>query len=53
MRIITDELFARLVKELAKDEKVAIFQKLLLSEKTEKADKEQTEEKTEEQGGNE
>lgn len=35
MRIISDELFARLVKELAKDEKVAIFQQLLLSPKKE------------------
>ena len=47
MRIISDELFARLVKELAKDEKVAIFQQLLLSPKkdeTAPAEEENTEE---------
>ena len=35
MRIITDELYARLVKVLAQDEKVAVFQQLLLSQKAE------------------
>ena len=35
MRIISDELYARLVKILAQDEKVAVFQQLLLSQKTE------------------
>lgn len=39
MRIITDELYAQLVKVLAQDEKVAIFQKLLLSQKAEPTDK--------------
>lgn len=34
MRIISDELYARLVKELAKNEAVAVFQQLLLSPKT-------------------
>lgn len=33
MRIISDELYARLVKELAKNEAVAVFQQLLLSPK--------------------
>ena len=33
MRIISDELYARLVKELAKNEAVAVFQQLLLSTK--------------------
>ena len=38
MRIITDELYARLVKVLAQDEKVAVFQQLLLSQKAEPTD---------------
>ena len=38
MRIISDELYARLVKELAKNEAVAVFQQLLLSPKTENKD---------------
>lgn len=33
MRIISDELYAGLVKELAKNETVAVFQQLLLSPK--------------------
>lgn len=49
MRIISDELFARLVKELAKDEKVAIFQQLLLSPK--KDETAPAEENTEPQQG--
>ena len=32
MRIITDDLYAALVAHLAKDEKVSLFQELLLSE---------------------
>lgn len=44
MRTISDELFARIVKELAKDEKVAIFQQLILSPKTDEAKKIETEE---------
>ena len=35
MRIITDELYARLVKVLAQDEKIAVFQQLILSQKAE------------------
>ena len=31
MRIITDDLYAALVAHLAKDEKVSLFQNLLLS----------------------
>ena len=38
MRIIRDELYARLVKILAQDEKVAVFQQLLLSQKAEPTD---------------
>lgn len=38
MRIISDELYARLVKVLAQDEKVAVFQQLLLSQKAEPTD---------------
>lgn len=33
MRIITDDVYAALIAYLAKDEKVALFQKLLLSKK--------------------
>lgn len=33
MRIISDEVYAGLVKELAKNETVAVFQQLLLSPK--------------------
>ena len=51
MRIITDELFARLVRELAKNETVAIFQQLLLAPKQEETEAGETAEKTEEQGG--
>lgn len=50
MRIISDELFARLVKELAKDEKVAIFQQLLLSPKAENKDEEKEAEEETPQG---
>lgn len=35
MRIITDELFAKLVKVLAEDEKIKVYQELLLSQKAE------------------
>jgi len=34
-RIINDELYARLVKILAQDEKVAVFQQLVLAPKAE------------------
>lgn len=37
MRIITDELYAELVKILAQDPKIAAFQKLILSQKAEPA----------------
>lgn len=35
MRIISDETYAQLVQVLLEDNKVALFQKLVLSEKTE------------------
>ncbi len=35
MRIISDDLYARLVKVLAQNENVAVFQQLLLSQKAE------------------
>ena len=35
MRIITNDLYALLVKVLAQDEKVAVFQQLILSQKAE------------------
>lgn len=38
MRIITDELYAALIAHLAKDEKVSLFQKLLLSKPMEQGD---------------
>ena len=38
MRIIDDETYAQIIKLLAQDPKVALFQKLLLSPKLEKAD---------------
>lgn len=38
MRIITDDLYAALIAHLAKDEKVSLFQKLLLSEPMEQGD---------------
>lgn len=52
MRIISDELFARLVKELAKDEKVAIFQQLLLSPKKDETAPAEEENTEPQQGGN-
>ena len=48
-RIIDDTTYAEIVKILAADPKVAVFQKLLLSPKLEKADAEAAvEEKTSE-----
>ena len=48
-RIIDDTTYAEIVKFLATDPKVAVFQKLLLSPKFEKADAEaDVEEKTSE-----
>ena len=38
MKIITDELYAALIAHLAKDEKVSLFQKLLLSKPMEQGD---------------
>ena len=35
MRIITNDLYAHLIKVLAQDEKVAAFQQLILSQKAE------------------
>lgn len=38
MRIITDDLYAALIAHLAKDEKVSLFQQLLLSKPMEHGD---------------
>lgn len=38
MRIITDDVYAALIAYLAKDEKVALFQKLLLSKQAGQGD---------------
>ena len=38
MRIIDDETYAQIIKLLAQDPKVALFQKLLLSQKAEPAE---------------
>ena len=43
MRIIDDETYAQIVKLLAQDPKVAVFQKLLLAEKVEKKEEEKSE----------
>lgn len=40
MRIIDEETYAGIIKLLAQDTKVALFQKLLLSQKVEPADNE-------------
>ena len=39
MRTISDELHARIIKELAKNETVAVFQQLLLAPKTDEKKK--------------
>ena len=39
MRIISDDLYANLIKILAADEKVKLFQQLLLSKKIEAEEK--------------
>ncbi len=46
MRIISDELHARIIKELAKNETVSVFQQLLLTPKADEKDakKEDTQE---------
>ena len=38
MRIIDEETYAQIIKVLAQDPKVALFQKLLLSQKAEPAE---------------
>lgn len=38
MRIITDDLYAALIAHFVKDEKVSLFQKLLLSKSMEQGD---------------
>ena len=38
MRIIDDETYAQIIKLLAQDPKVALFQKLILSQKAEPAE---------------
>ncbi len=45
MRIIDDETYAQIVKLLAQDSKVALFQKLLLSEKVDQEPAEKPAEK--------
>ena len=44
-RIITDSVYAKLVKHLAENETVALFQQLLLSPKTNEITSEDKEEK--------
>lgn len=51
MRIISDELHARIIKELAKNESVAVFQQLLLAPKTDEKDEEASRESEEPQQG--
>lgn len=51
MRIITDELYARLIKELAKNEAVAIFQQLLLSPKTDETESKEESAESKDTGG--
>lgn len=58
MRIISEELYAGLIRVLAKDETVAAFQQLLLSPKTAEAErtetkKSETEKADKPQGGDE
>ena len=50
-RIITDSLHAKLVKHLAEDETVALFQQLLLSPKTSEAETIVEESQIEQSGG--
>ena len=53
-RIITDDVYAKLVKHLSENEAVGLFQQLLLSPKTsEEETAAETESKIEEIGGNE
>ena len=53
MRIISDELYARLIKELAKNEAVAIFQQLLLSPKTDETESKEEPAESKDTGGKE
>ncbi len=53
MRIISDELHAKLVRELAKNETVAVFQQLLLAPKQEESEADEAAEKAEGKGGEE
>ena len=50
-RIITDSVHAKLVKYLAEDETVALFQQLLLSPKTSEAETIVEESQIEQSGG--
>ena len=49
MRIITDDLYARLVRYFLKDEKVALFQDLVMSETVKDSESDTQEDNT---GGN-
>ena len=51
MRIISDELYASLIKELAKNETVRIFQQLLLSPKKDETAPAEEENTETQQGG--
>ena len=53
MRIISEELYARLIKELAKNEAVAIFQQLLLSPKTDETKSKEEPAESKDTGGEE
>lgn len=50
MRIISDELYAKLVQQLAADEKVKIFQQLILAKKIEATDDKKNESEVKENG---
>lgn len=50
MRIISDELYAKIIKILAEDEKVAVFQQLLLAPKAEPTKSEKSTDKGVENG---
>ena len=50
MRIISDELYAKLVQQLAADEKVKIFQQLILAKKIEATDDKKNESEAKENG---
>ena len=46
MRIITDDLYARLVRHFLKDEKVALFQDLVMSETVKESESDTQEDNT-------